>query len=202
VNAFEVSRRERKKEETRQKIFKAAVHLFRERGFEATTVDDITERADVARGTFFNYFPRKDAVLAYFSEQRLVDAEENAAAIFESKKPAREKLIEIYTHAASAYEEDRELSRFVVNELMVRAFAPSEEDSLGQRWQGLILRVLEQGVASGEFRKRLDLTRAEAVLTGVYYAVLYTWVNCIERDFALLDELRAQFTMVFEGFGE
>jgi len=201
MNAFEVSRRERKKEETRQKIFKAAVRLFRERGFEATTVDEITERADVARGTFFNYFPRKDAVLAYLSEQRLVDAEENAAAIFDEKKPAREKLIRIYAHAASAYEEDRELSRFVVNELMARAFAPSEENSLGQRWQGLIMRALEQGVASGEFGKELDLVRAEAVLTGVYYAVLYTWVNCIERDFPLLDELRAQFALVFDGFG-
>ena len=46
----------------------------------------------------------------------------------------------------------------------------------------------------------LDLTRAEAVLTGVYYAVVYTWVNCIEREFALRDELRAQFTLMFDGF--
>jgi AcrR family transcriptional regulator len=194
-----VSRRERKKEETRRRIFKAAVTLFRQRGFGATTVDDITERADVAKGTFFNYFPRKDAVLAYLSEERLLVLEENAEAILAAEKPAREKLIEVYALAASAYEEDRELSRYVLNELMARAFAPSEEGSLDQRWRTLIGRVFAQGKAAAEFKPDLDFRRVESVLTGVYYALIYTWVNCLDADFALQSELRAQFTMVFEG---
>jgi len=199
MTELELSRRERKKEETRQRIFKAAVTLFRQRGFEATTVDEITERADVAKGTFFNYFPRKDAILAYLSEERLLVLEENAETIFAAEKPAREKLIEIYALAASAYEEDRELSRYVLNELMARAFAPSEEGSLDQRWRALIGRVFEQGRSAGEFQPDLDLARAESVLTGVYYALIYTWVNGLEAEVQLQEELRAQFTMVFEG---
>ncbi len=67
MTEIEVSRRERKKDETRERIFKTAIKLFHARGFEATTVDDITEKADVAKGTFFNYFPRKESVLAYLS---------------------------------------------------------------------------------------------------------------------------------------
>ena len=77
----EPSRRERKKDETRQRIFDAAIALFREKGFEATTVDEITEKADVGRGTFFNHFPRKETVLAYLSEERLNEAEENVARL-------------------------------------------------------------------------------------------------------------------------
>ena len=123
----ETSRRERKKEETRHRIFHAAIDLFRERGFEQTTVDDITEKADVAKGTFFNYFPRKEAVLDYLSEERLGVIEENVASLFAEDRDAREKLIEVYEMAAAAYEEDQELARFVLVELMRRAFGPNEE---------------------------------------------------------------------------
>lgn len=63
-------RRERRATETRERIFRAALRLFAERGFVATTVKDITEAADVGKGTFFNYFPSKEHVLAAFGEMQ------------------------------------------------------------------------------------------------------------------------------------
>lgn len=57
------SRRERKKLEARERIYSAALALFEERGFEGTRIEDITEGADVAVGTFFTHFPSKEAVL-------------------------------------------------------------------------------------------------------------------------------------------
>lgn len=197
MTELEVSRRERKKEETRERIFKEAIRLFRDRGFEKTTIDDITERADVAKGTFFNYFPRKESVLAYLSEKRLIAAEENAGALLGDLMPTSERLIEIYTHCAAVYEEDRELSRFVLNELMMRAFGPSEE--AGMRWQALALQVIERGRATGELRPDLDPVRAESLLTSVYFATVYMWVNCNETQFELRDELRERLQLLLDG---
>lgn len=57
------SRRERKKQETRQRIVLAAVRLFEEQGYEQTTVTQIAAAADVDPKTFFNYFGSKDEVL-------------------------------------------------------------------------------------------------------------------------------------------
>jgi AcrR family transcriptional regulator len=58
-----LSRRERKKQETRQRLTKAALELFREQGYDDTTVWQIAEAADVAKGTFFNYFETKEAIV-------------------------------------------------------------------------------------------------------------------------------------------
>lgn len=64
-------RRERRRAEIRERLFRAALRLFAERGFLETTVEDITEAADVGKGTFFNYFPTKEHVLATLGAERL-----------------------------------------------------------------------------------------------------------------------------------
>ncbi|MBX4862585.1 TetR family transcriptional regulator [Rhizobium bangladeshense] len=56
-------RRERKRRETRERIEQAAMSLFLQRGFEATTIEDITEAADVSKRSFFDYFPSKEEVV-------------------------------------------------------------------------------------------------------------------------------------------
>ena len=55
--------RERKKAKTRAAIQAAALHLFKRQGYQATTVDQIAEMAEVSQSTFFRYFPSKEDVV-------------------------------------------------------------------------------------------------------------------------------------------
>ena len=55
--------RERKRRATRAAIERAAITLVQERGYDNITVAQISERAQVSQGTFFNYFPTKDAAI-------------------------------------------------------------------------------------------------------------------------------------------
>ncbi|MFD9195602.1 TetR family transcriptional regulator [Streptomyces phaeochromogenes] len=55
--------RERKKEQTRQRIASTALRLFGERGFDAVTVNEIAEAAEVAKATLFAYFPTKESLV-------------------------------------------------------------------------------------------------------------------------------------------
>ena len=57
-------RRERRKQQTRQALLDAAMTLFAERGIYGTRVEDITERVDLGKGAFYNYFPSKDALIS------------------------------------------------------------------------------------------------------------------------------------------
>lgn len=59
----EPGRRERKKAETREALRAAAHQLFAAKGFAQTTIDDITDAADVSRRTFFRYYGSKDELL-------------------------------------------------------------------------------------------------------------------------------------------
>ncbi|MGY5777817.1 TetR family transcriptional regulator [Rhizobium sp. LEGMi135b] len=67
-SAMKEGRRERKRRQTRERIESAALRLFLERGFEATTIEDITEAADVSKRSFFDYFPSKEEVVAAWQD--------------------------------------------------------------------------------------------------------------------------------------
>jgi AcrR family transcriptional regulator len=67
----DLGRRERKKQQTRLSIQTHALRLFTERGFENTTIQDITEAADVAKRTFFLHFSSKEDVLVSDPEARI-----------------------------------------------------------------------------------------------------------------------------------
>ena len=66
-----IGRRERRRNETREKVFRTALRLFAERGFMATTIDAITAEADIGKGTFFNYFDNKESILMQFREMQM-----------------------------------------------------------------------------------------------------------------------------------
>ncbi|HEX7995312.1 MAG TPA: TetR family transcriptional regulator [Streptosporangiaceae bacterium] len=73
--------RERKKARTRAAIREHALRLFREQGYAATTVDQISEAADVSPSTFFRYFPTKEDVVLQ-DEMDVI-----ALAAFEAQSP-------------------------------------------------------------------------------------------------------------------
>ena len=81
-------RRERKKAETRRALFIAALDLFTSRGIAATTVEEITEVADVSPRTFHRHFTGKEEVLFFEAEQCRV----RLAAFLRGRPPAEAVL--------------------------------------------------------------------------------------------------------------
>ena len=61
--------RERRRQQTRERLTRVAMALFLERGFEATTIDDIAAAADISRRSFFHYFASKEDVVFAWQEE-------------------------------------------------------------------------------------------------------------------------------------
>jgi AcrR family transcriptional regulator len=89
--------RQRKRQQTRERLTRVAMALFLERGFEATTLDDIATAADISRRSFFHYFASKEDVVFAWQE-------ESTAALIEAvaARPANESMLTAAENAISA----------------------------------------------------------------------------------------------------
>lgn len=166
-------RRERKKEETRRRIFEAALALFNEKGFEATTIDDITAQADVAKGTFFNYFPRKESTIEFLAEEWLGDAEAMAG---DRTRPVAERIRALYDVLAHAYSANSEITKVVMRTAASRMCC-SSPDGAWQQFERLVTDVLKEGQQTGEIRRDLDVYAMHGALISCFVGAVLWWLG-------------------------
>ena len=197
MTELELTRRERKKEETKGRIAEVALELFRRKGVEVTTIEDICEKADVAKGTFFNYFPRKEAVFSFLSETWVADAEQKVAEALAKGTPAFKKIRDVFVDIARFYEEDRVLSKHMVLEWSRQMYEPDNE--LCRRWEELGQNLVRALQRKGELRPDVDVDRAHHVLENVYHGTIMMWLESPEPPFPLQDELRKRLDLVVQG---
>jgi AcrR family transcriptional regulator len=197
MTELELTRRERKKEETKERIAEVALDLFRRRGVEATTIEDICDKADVAKGTFFNYFPRKEAVFAFLSERWVAEAEQKIADALAKGVPAFKKIRDVFVDIARFYEEDRALSKHMALEWTREMYEPGNEQC--RRWDELGQHVVRQLQHKGELRADVDPTRAHRILEDVYHGTIMMWLESPEPPYPLQDELRKRLDLAVQG---
>lgn len=168
----QAGRRERHRTEIRERLFRSALRLFAERGFLETTVEDITEAADVGKGTFFNYFRTKEHVLATFGAERLAAIER---AIERAKKgPVLPVLRDLAVELTGHSTENAALLRAIYS---AHASCPPVRAELHKRLQigrRLIAELFTVGQQRGEVRRDIpaaELARlAQIVLLGITLA--------------------------------
>ena len=81
-------RRERRKQEFRDKIIASAIELFEEKGSEDTTLEEICERADISRPTFYSYYTGKQELIQAIANTMWLDLAEEFSEIQKSANSA------------------------------------------------------------------------------------------------------------------
>ncbi len=171
-----VSRRERRKRETRRRLVDAAMRLFRERGFEGTRVEDITELADVAVGTFFNYFPAKEAVLADFHRGWIRASLEHASRV--RARTARTRFREQFLWSVSDITDaDARLHRILVAELLAKPSLLRRNRDVMERLFRVYDAWIDDGKERGEVRAEVDTRTASLLLQEVFYHNVIRWAG-------------------------
>jgi AcrR family transcriptional regulator len=192
------SRRERKKERTRQEIYRAAMELFVARGVEAVTVEDICHAADVAKGTFFLHFPTKDALLLEYGQQVSGELEEILSNHRGGPTAALRKMLGFLAERALHH---ADIVRLVVREVMTRPAALVTATEQSRDLVHLLADVVRQGQANGELRHRVEPRLAAGIITASYFAIITEWVRCGGK-FDLAEAVQQSLDVILNGLAD
>ena len=143
-------RRQRRAAETRLRLFRAAVQLFSERGCASVTVEQITEAADVGKGTFFNYFKSKVQVLGVMAEIQLARIGEIAPLVSSGQHSMRTLLRRLAHKLAEEPGRSPELARALISAFLG---SPDVREILNARiaeGRTRVASLIEQGQQRGE----------------------------------------------------
>lgn len=187
-------RRTRGRERRRDQVYAAAIELFVERGFDKTTMDDIAERADVARATVFNHFPRKIAFVEEWGARRRERAISAVRAHHLEDHSVREILQRYMNELGRLSTSSRAETAAVMGAAMHLAniFGPA---ALGEEFAGFFARA----EARGELRAVADPALAGMLLATSYFTVLTRWAGEDPAPFDLTGELLRMLDLVLSG---
>ena len=168
-------RRERRRLEMRARILEAAVHRFREAGFETTTVAEICEAADIAYGTFFNHFPTKLDLLRAIADEYQRALAQNVEALGKEPAPTREKLPALFDLLTQNAREFGSGHRDLVAQMVTLGHQESPA-ATDRRLHAIFRSFLEPAVARGDVRED-ELDALTEILLGTYTSLILGWVH-------------------------
>ncbi len=191
------------KEKKRQEILQSAHVCFAEKGFEASTVDDIVAHSGLSKGAIYNYFKSKDEIyLALMEGQTNNSGSEFAKAIAE-RKTALDKLNYLFEAYQDNDPNDEENKGQAIVHFEFRLYStrnPKLKKVLTDRYKdffvSLLTRIINEGQIAGEFNKELD--------PGIYADIFWGMVSGVTMQATILEDyqykhiLREMQTMFLE----
>jgi AcrR family transcriptional regulator len=197
VASEKATRRERRSAEIRERLFRAALDLFARKGFAETTVEDITNAADVGKGTFFNYFPSKDHILIAFGEMQLAKLE----ASIENARLSNVAMQDFLRSLGARMTEEPTRNPAIIRTLF-QAFlstTPVRQAmvDLQKRAHALHTQIVQLGQERGEIRKDLPAAEIAQVFRQTVFGTLLLW--SLYGDATLHSRMEAAFNVLWTG---
>lgn len=201
MSALEASpplgRRERHKQQAKQRLYDCALELFAERGYEATTIDEIAEKADVARGTFFNHFQRKEDLVSWWGEKRRerLRAYIDMTNATTSPNGVITDLEQCMFALGKMNEAEWDVTRAMLL-AWVKAGRPMVEEPYAA---AIFAQIIQAGRARAEVSPDIDPDRAGNLLRDAYLGTLYRWTQYEHPPVPLPDELVSVLRIIMRG---
>ena len=193
-----------RKEEKRALIIKAAAKVFARRGFAATLMAEIAIKAEIGKGTLYEYFDSKEdlffSVFEWFVKATEAKAQVSIAALGGS---ASDRLKALSDSLMNSWVEMRDLFS-----LVMEFWSASASSQMRQRFkrafrQGygdfrqIVSTLIRDGIERGEFQPHVDIESVAAALVGTWDALLLqAW---FDDDFNPLTAARGFMTVVING---
>lgn len=195
--ALPSGRRQRRSAEIRERLFRAALALFANKGFAETTVEDITEAADVGKGTFFNYFPSKDHILIAFGEMQLGKLEAAVAELRRTNESIPDFLRSLVDRMTQEPTRNPEIIRAVLQAYLSTTPVREVMVDLQKRLQALHTELMRLGQQQGEIRDDLPAEEIAYVFRQTIFGTLLIW--SLYGDATLHARIESAFNVLWTG---
>jgi AcrR family transcriptional regulator len=182
------TRRQRRRLEIELRLLDASRTLFIEKGYDETTVAEIAEAADVAYGTFFNYFPAKSDLLAAMGEREVAELSEQLSTL--SRRPDRidEALTLLFDGFAKRLEAASPRERALAAKIQSITFAAAPTDR-DMGYQEAFAAFIRDAVTAKRVRADVAVETLADLVASAYSAMALSWVHMPE--FPVRDRARA-----------
>jgi len=190
-------RRQRRSAETRERLFRAALELFAKKGFTETTVEDITEAADVGKGTFFNYFPSKDHILLTFGEMQLAKLESAIEEARRTGEPMPAFLRSLGVRMTQEPARNPSIIRALLLAYLSTSAVREGTIDLQKRVHALHTQIIQLGQERGEIRNDLPAAEIAQVFRQTIFGTLLVW--SLYGDATLHSRMEAAFNVLWTG---
>jgi AcrR family transcriptional regulator len=168
-------RRKRRAAETRVRLFRCALKLFSERGFPNVTVEEITEAADVGKGTFFNYFESKDHVLGVMAEIQLGKVAESLALAADPKRSIHSVLQHLFQRAAEEPGRSPDLARALISSFLASEGVRKIIARHMQEGRKRIAEIVAAGQKRGEIAPHLKKEKVAIQILQTFMGTVLFW---------------------------
>jgi len=159
--------RAERKQEMQERIFRTALALFRAEGYERVTVDRIAAACGIAKGTFFNYFRKKEHILLYLGQSQVGRLEELAGEL-QPGTDLRGALLALFRGLLERYRQGGELMQLALLETMRSAGFAEEEAPNVRKLQEVVERLIRKAEADrkGSSERAVDGSAVERASSG------------------------------------
>lgn len=178
-----ISRQERRRRETADRIVEAAAELFAEKGVVATTVTEICERADVARQTFFNHFATKQDLAGEMAERGRAFFLEALETARREGRDTGERLRRLFEELHGAASAVGPMHQDLVAEVLRVSLERSDEASV-LSIDRAVEKLLRLGRTQGDVSRRHALEDQAALVLGALQNLFFEWTHRSDFPFA------------------
>lgn len=190
-------RRQRRSADIRERLFRGALELFAQKGFAETTVEDITEAADVGKGTFFNYFPSKDHILLAFGEMQLSKLEAAIEMARRTGEPMPEFLRALGVRMTQEPTRNPAIIRALLQAYLSTTPVRAAMMDLQRRIHSLHTQMIQLGQDRGEIRNDLPAAEIAQVFRQTIFGTLLIW--SLYGDATLHSRIETAFNLLWSG---
>ncbi|KEQ26921.1 TetR/AcrR family transcriptional regulator [Paenibacillus tyrfis] len=187
-----------RKQELKERIFAHAIKLFKEKGFDNVTVEEITQACGIAKGTFYNYFPKKEAVLLHLAVSQLESVHETIQNN-KNMPDLKQQLLHLFNNLFHQYAEQPDMVRLVVSEMMRADMFINAEMRIIERYRQALAALLDDAKNKGQLTTQAVSGDIAAVLTGVYFNSLMIWLSAGTDAIQIETLFQRHFDIVWEG---